>query len=178
MPARERLSHQKSASADLAAVKSNLWPRGRGRPNAKVTANLSFSGGGGGIRTHERLTPLPVFKTGAFNRSATPPVPYFTDFSLRLALQLRCVCLQKLVPLRFHSEVVPSGASPAPAARARAASTTRSSWRWMYRRNIMSVLCPNRVFATASDMSEVGSIRVAAVQRKPCISLRDNPLLR
>jgi hypothetical protein len=31
-------------------------------------------GGGGGIRTHERLSPLPVFKTGAFNRSATPPV--------------------------------------------------------------------------------------------------------
>jgi hypothetical protein len=32
-----------------------------------------YIGGGGGIRTHERLTPLPIFKTGAFNRSATPP---------------------------------------------------------------------------------------------------------
>jgi hypothetical protein len=31
------------------------------------------SGGGGGIRTHETLSRLPVFKTGAFNRSATPP---------------------------------------------------------------------------------------------------------
>ena len=30
-------------------------------------------GGGGGIRTHETLARLPVFKTGAFNRSATPP---------------------------------------------------------------------------------------------------------
>ena len=30
-------------------------------------------GGWGGIRTHERLSPLPVFKTGAFNRSATHP---------------------------------------------------------------------------------------------------------
>ena len=30
-------------------------------------------GGGGGIRTHETLSRLPVFKTGAFNRSATPP---------------------------------------------------------------------------------------------------------
>jgi len=29
--------------------------------------------GGGEIRTHERLSPLPVFKTGAFNHSATPP---------------------------------------------------------------------------------------------------------
>lgn len=28
--------------------------------------------GGGGIRTHEGLRP-PVFKTGALNRSATPP---------------------------------------------------------------------------------------------------------
>ena len=30
-------------------------------------------GGEGGIRTHEGLSPLPVFKTGAFNRSATSP---------------------------------------------------------------------------------------------------------
>lgn len=30
--------------------------------------------GGGGIRTHEGLRP-PVFKTGALNRSATPPTP-------------------------------------------------------------------------------------------------------
>jgi hypothetical protein len=30
-------------------------------------------GGGGGIRTHEGLSSLPVFKTGAFNHSATPP---------------------------------------------------------------------------------------------------------
>ena len=30
-------------------------------------------GGWGGIRTHETLTGLPVFKTGAFNRSATHP---------------------------------------------------------------------------------------------------------
>jgi hypothetical protein len=30
-------------------------------------------GGGGGIRTHGTLASTPVFKTGAFNRSATPP---------------------------------------------------------------------------------------------------------
>ena len=29
--------------------------------------------GGGEIRTHETLAGLPVFKTGAFGRSATPP---------------------------------------------------------------------------------------------------------
>ena len=34
------------------------------------------SGGGGGIRTHETLSRLPVFKTGAFNHSATPPFKY------------------------------------------------------------------------------------------------------
>ena len=32
-----------------------------------------FYGGGGGIRTHGRLSPTSVFKTGAFNHSATPP---------------------------------------------------------------------------------------------------------
>jgi hypothetical protein len=34
---------------------------------------LSKNGGWGGIRTHEGVTPLPVFKTGAFNLSATHP---------------------------------------------------------------------------------------------------------
>ena len=31
-------------------------------------------GGGGGIRTHEAIADLPVFKTGAFNQ-ALPPFP-------------------------------------------------------------------------------------------------------
>ena len=31
------------------------------------------SGGETEIRTQERVAPLPVFKTGAFNRSAIPP---------------------------------------------------------------------------------------------------------
>jgi hypothetical protein len=31
------------------------------------------SGGGGGIRTHETLSGLTVFKTAGFNRSPTPP---------------------------------------------------------------------------------------------------------
>ena len=42
------------------------------------------NGGWGGIRTHETLSRLPVFKTGAFNRSATHPLRgYFTKM-LRL----------------------------------------------------------------------------------------------
>ena len=35
--------------------------------------NARLNGGGGGIRTHETLSGLTVFKTAAFNRSATPP---------------------------------------------------------------------------------------------------------
>ena len=35
---------------------------------------LNFNGGEGGIRTHERVAPLLVFKTSAFNRSATSPL--------------------------------------------------------------------------------------------------------
>ena len=38
--------------------------------------NLS-NGGETGIRTQERVAPLPVFKTGAFNRSAISPVEAF-----------------------------------------------------------------------------------------------------
>ena len=30
-------------------------------------------GGGGGIRTHGGVSPTPVFKTGTFDRSVTPP---------------------------------------------------------------------------------------------------------
>ena len=32
-----------------------------------------LAGGGGGIRTHETLSGLTVFKTAGFNRSPTPP---------------------------------------------------------------------------------------------------------
>ena len=37
------------------------------------------TGGEGGIRTHGTLARTPVFKTGAFNRSATSPTIYFKD---------------------------------------------------------------------------------------------------
>ena len=45
-------------------------------------------GGGGGIRTHGTLASTPVFKTGAFNRSATPPWSgrYVARFSWRAGL--------------------------------------------------------------------------------------------
>ena len=38
-----------------------------------MTLPRQASGGSGGIRTHERLSPLLVFKTSAFNHSATLP---------------------------------------------------------------------------------------------------------
>ena len=39
----------------------------------KYSKVLNYNGGEGGIRTHERVAPLLVFKTSAFNRSATSP---------------------------------------------------------------------------------------------------------
>lgn len=46
-----------------------------------LTISLAFyeESGGGEIRTHETLASLPVFKTGAFNRSATPPKKVISD---------------------------------------------------------------------------------------------------
>jgi hypothetical protein len=38
-----------------------------------LQAMLDYVGGGGGIRTHGTLSRTPVFKTGAFDHSATPP---------------------------------------------------------------------------------------------------------
>ena len=41
-----------------------------------INVKIKEYGGGGGIRTHGRLSPTSVFKTGAFNHSATPPTKF------------------------------------------------------------------------------------------------------
>ena len=51
----------------------------------------AYCGGQGGIRTHEGLAPLPVFKTGAFNRSATCPLE-------PLANRINWICHAKTEP--------------------------------------------------------------------------------
>src|SRR5579872_6046071 len=48
-------------------------PSPHGSPAKNEEEERRQHGGGGGIRTHEALASPPVFKTGAFNRSATPP---------------------------------------------------------------------------------------------------------
>jgi hypothetical protein len=45
-------------------------------------------GGGRGIRTPERVTPLTVFKTAGFNHSPIPPIPILPDFIRLRALSL------------------------------------------------------------------------------------------
>jgi hypothetical protein len=40
---------------------------------SQAPGKLKKDGGGGEIRTHGRVTPTTIFKTVAFNRSATPP---------------------------------------------------------------------------------------------------------
>ena len=45
---------------------------------------VTLNGGGAGIRTLGRLSPSSVFKTGAFNHSATPPTD--APFSLRFSI--------------------------------------------------------------------------------------------
>src|SRR5471030_2018873 len=44
-----------------------------GHSSHEATCAHLHQRGGGEIRTHEELSHLPVFKTGAINRSATPP---------------------------------------------------------------------------------------------------------
>ncbi len=41
--------------------------------NKYIISCANLSGGGGGIRTHGTVSCTPVFKTGALNRSTTPP---------------------------------------------------------------------------------------------------------
>ena len=44
-----------------------------------------INGGESEIRTHERVAPLPVFKTGAFNRSAISPFKAYYSFILKMS---------------------------------------------------------------------------------------------
>jgi hypothetical protein len=58
------------------APSCRLIYRGRSLIGIRKTPIKSMMfGGWGGIRTHGRLAPPPVFKTGALNRSATHPQP-------------------------------------------------------------------------------------------------------
>ena len=58
-----------------------------------------FSGGETGIRTQERVAPLPVFKTGAFNRSAISPLARFYKYNFKYQLK-RIIYLRKQL---FHT---------------------------------------------------------------------------
>src|SRR6516164_7146798 len=46
------------------------------RTSTHTSHNYKFSSGRGGIRTHGDLSATPVFKTGAFDHSATLPVAW------------------------------------------------------------------------------------------------------
>ena len=69
---------------------------------------ISRNGGGGEIRTHEGRKPLPVFKTGALNRSATPPNKRESTSIFRASrLAIEALRLRK-------NTVLPASALPTP----------------------------------------------------------------
>ena len=53
----------------------------------KILSIETFDGGETGIRTQERVAPLPVFKTGAFNRSAISPYERFYKYNFKYQLK-------------------------------------------------------------------------------------------
>ena len=54
----------------------------------ELRENVRLAGGGGGIRTHETLSGLTVFKTAGFNHSPTPPGSFeFNRLGPRFQLQ-------------------------------------------------------------------------------------------
>ena len=64
------------------------------------------SGGGRGIRTPERVTPLTVFKTAGFNHSPIPPSPIVSNFNrfiCRVQLSLVIYALAK-VPVLINDD--------------------------------------------------------------------------
>ena len=48
----------------------------------KTLNTIIISGGETGIRTQDGVAPMPVFKTGAFNRSAISPLARFYNQNL------------------------------------------------------------------------------------------------
>ena len=52
---------------------------------------LIKNGGETGIRTQERVAPLPVFKTGAFNRSAISPCARFYKYNPKYQLKKKII---------------------------------------------------------------------------------------
>ena len=61
--------------AMLAPARGVFCPAPMCHGNCSASRGCSrVESGGGGIRTRDILTDIPVFKTGAFSRSATPPV--------------------------------------------------------------------------------------------------------
>lgn len=65
-------------------------------------------GGWGEIRTHERLAPLPVFKTGALDHSATHPVGILRDLktTFRIVKRSPGIASPRIIP--FHAFPTPA----------------------------------------------------------------------
>ncbi len=76
-------------------------------PMTRLTVSEK-AGGGGGIRTHGTLSRTPVFKTGAFDHSATPPQPA-PPRTLRLIRQMP---ISSKILTYGRGEILPIPASP------------------------------------------------------------------
>ena len=69
----------RSLEADLPLYHGAIGDRGVGKSKGiscidTQVIDIQGNGGWGGIRTHDALAGMPVFKTGALNRSATHPI--------------------------------------------------------------------------------------------------------
>ena len=92
---------------------------------------LDLYGGEGGIRTPDRVTPMPDFESGAFNRALPPLRVLTTLFSTTLRLGMfgyfsRC-CSSARSGVRSVPETEPDGPPPKPDARLRDVSTASPS---------------------------------------------------
>ena len=79
VPLRAHTISSRAQSSTLATLRDEL--NGRRSLCDPFVAVFRSSGGESGIRTHDEVAPIPVFETGALNRSATSPRTY--DYSRR-----------------------------------------------------------------------------------------------
>src|SRR3954453_22401888 len=73
MSCRLLLNTEGNAETDVTFRRNRASARGNPSRAVAAVTQIMVAGGEGGIRTHGRLAPTPVFKTGALNHSATSP---------------------------------------------------------------------------------------------------------
>ena len=92
---------------DIIKVKKHLLrlKQIRSQNYLRTLTIIVINGGETGIRTQERVAPLPVFKTGAFNRSAISPLARFYKYNKKIQQKMSIIKYYFAILLEFRIHI-------------------------------------------------------------------------